>query len=263
MAAPPSAEAPPRFTLYITNKNYSSWSLRIWLLMRRAGIPFDERLVPIIEGPSQPHFLAFSPTGRVPCLHDTQPPDGGEPLVVCESVAIAEYLAEAGTATTNTGTAAAGVWPTDARARAWARAAVSEMATSFTAVRELLSFNIGVRARLGADEPGPELRRDLARLDGLWREGLGRFGGPFLAGGEFGAVDAFYAPMALRLQTFGIVEAGLVSAEAAAYARRLLGLEEVVEWVAAAVGERWREGGHERDSIRDREVVVDYRAVAE
>jgi len=252
MAAAAAAEEPPRFTLYITNKNYSSWSLRPWLLLRRAGVPFDERLVPIGEGPTQPQFLVFSPSGRVPCLHDNQPPGGGDPVVVWESVAIAEYLAE------NLAESGA-VWPTDARARNWARAAVSEIATAFAAVRDLLSFNIGVRARLGADEPAPALQRDLDRLDALWRDGLARFGGPFLAGAAFGAVDAFYAPVALRLQTFGVE----LSAEAAAYGRRLLALPEVQEWVDAAVRETWREAGHERDSIRGREVLVDYRATAE
>jgi len=243
-----------RYTLYITNKNYSSWSLRLWLLMRKLHLPFTEKLVPIVEAETQDHFFAFSPTGKVPCLHDDAPAGSGSegpPLVVCESLAIAEYLAETHPD--------AGGWPADARARAWARQAAGEMVASFHAVRDLLSFNIGVRVRLsdGETAPGTRLRRDLDRLDALWADGLARFGGPWLAGPGFTAVDAFYAPVAFRIQTFGVE---LATPACRAYVERLLALDEMRLWDDESRRETWREAGHERDSIRDRVVLQDYRA---
>ncbi|HQY70835.1 MAG TPA: glutathione S-transferase N-terminal domain-containing protein, partial [Pseudomonadales bacterium] len=107
------------YELYIANKNYSSWSLRPWVLMRELRIAFDERLVPFAPGSNFERFRAFSPTGKVPCLHDGA-------TVVWDSLAIAEYLAERH----------AGVWPSDARARAWARSAAAEMHSGFGALRQ-------------------------------------------------------------------------------------------------------------------------------
>jgi glutathione S-transferase len=175
------------YTLHVANKNYSSWSLRPWVLLSELGIPFEERLSPFLpgSGSSWADFRAFSPTGRVPCLHD-----GDE--VVWDSLAIAEYLAERH----------AGVWPPDARARAWARCAAAEMHAGFATLRNDCTMNCGVRVRLHG--VSASLQKDLARLGELWNEGLQRFGGPFLAGRSFGAVDAFYAPVAFRIQTYGL-----------------------------------------------------------
>ena len=118
------------YTLYIANKNYSSWSLRPWLLMRVLAIPFEERLTPFPTGSSWSLYRPFSPSGRVPCLID----DG---WAVWDSLAIAEYLAERH----------AGVWPSDARARAWARSAAAEMHSSFTALRNTCPMSCGVRVQ--------------------------------------------------------------------------------------------------------------------
>lgn len=216
----------PRYDLYITNKNYSSWSLRPWVLMRQLDLPFREHLEPLPPDGAEagPVFKRFSPTGRVPCLHD-----GAQ--VVWDSLAIAEYLAERHP----------GVWPADPAARAWARSAAAEMHSGFATLRERCTMSCGIRIRL--DEIPPALARELARLDELWTQGLERFGGPFLAGATFTAVDAFYAPVAFRIQTYGLE----LGAAAAAYAARLLALPAMREWYAAAIAETWREPAHEAE----------------
>src|SRR5580658_8231839 len=173
------------YVLYIANKNYSSWSLRPWILMRELGIPFEERLVPFEPGPVQKAFRAFSPTGRVPCLIDGA-------TRVWDSLAITEYLAER----------QLDVWPANPEARAWARCAVAEMHSGFGALRSICSMSCGVRIRL---QSIPEaLANDLERIEQLWNEGLESFGGPFLAGNRFTAVDAFFAPVAFRIQTYSL-----------------------------------------------------------
>ncbi|MDN0074099.1 glutathione S-transferase family protein [Crenobacter sp. SG2303] len=213
------------YQLYIANKNYSSWSLRPWVLLRELAIPFEERLVPFANGSSYETFRAFSPTGQVPCLHD-----GG--TVLWNSLGIIEYLAEHHV----------GVWPADVAARAWARCAAAEMHAGFFALRQHCPMNCGVRVNL---ETIPEaLQRDLARLDALWSEGLERFGGPFLAGSAFSAVDAFFAPVAFRVQTYGLT----LGAPAQAYAARLLALPSLQRWQDEALRETWREPGHEEET---------------
>ena len=117
------------YTLYIANKNYSSWSLRPWLLMRALSIPFEEQLVAFEEGSNWARFREFAPNGRVPCLHD----DG---IVVWDSLGITEYLAERHS----------GVWPESAQARAWARSASAEMHSGFDALRGLCPMNCALRA---------------------------------------------------------------------------------------------------------------------
>ena len=214
------------YRLSITNKNYSSWSLRPWLLLRQLGIPFDEQLVPLPEDGSDPFpaFRAVSPTGRVPCPHDGA-------TVVWDSLAIAEYLAERHP----------GVWPTDPRARAWARCAAAEMHAGFGALRSQCSMSCGIRVRL--DAIGPALARDLSRLGELWSEGLSRFGGPFLAGATFTAADAFFGPVAFRIQTYGL----RLDEPAQGYAARLVALPAMRAWYDAALAERWREPAHEAE----------------
>jgi glutathione S-transferase len=215
------------YQLYIANKNYSSWSLRPWVLMSALAIPFEERLVPFSTGSNWTEFREFSPTGQVPCLHDGD-------TVLWNSLGIAEYLAERH----------AGVWPTDPQARAWARCAATEMHSGFGALREHCTMNCGIRVRL-ADRT-PALARDIARIDELWNEGLRRFGGPFLAGKTFTAVDAFFAPVAFRIQTYGLELDDAV----AAYAARLLTLPSMQRWQADALLETWREPGHEAEAKR-------------
>lgn len=234
-------KAPP-YTLHITNKNYSSWSLRPWLLLRERGIPFVECLTPFSDDPALPTgelFRRFSPTGRVPCLVD------GE-ITVWESLAIVEYLAERHP----------GVWPADAAARAWARSACAEMHAGFGALRNLHSMSCGVRVEV-RQRPA-ELLADIARVEALWNEGLARFGGPFLAGAEFSAADAFFAPVAFRFQTYGVAVAG----PAAAYLARLLALPGMRDWEAAALLETRREPCHDAEVLALGEITADFRAAA-
>jgi glutathione S-transferase len=225
------------YELFITNKNYSSWSLRPWLLMRELRIPFTERLMPLHEGSMWAAFRAFSPSGRVPCLHD-----GGE--VIWDSLAIAEYLAERHE----------GVWPRDAAARAWARCAAAEMHAGFSVLRTRCSMSCGVRVRL--HEQPEALVREVERIAELWNEGLARFGGPFLAGNAFGAVDAFFAPVAFRVQTYGLELAG----PARAYASRVLDLAGMRQWYAEALAEPWRDGPHDAEILAVGTVLEDLRA---
>lgn len=225
------------YALYIANRNYSSWSLRPWVLLRTLGIAFEERFVPFLEGSSYTAFRAFSPSGLVPCLVD-----GG--TVVWDSLAIAEYVAEDHPA----------IWPSERAARAWARSAAAEMHSGFASLRNLCGMNVGVRVTLDAIPPA--LEKDIARIDELWSEGLSRFGGPFLAGGDFTAADAFFAPVAFRVQTYGL-ELGPASA---AYARRLLDLPAMRDWYDLGIAETMRETEHEKELRAAGRVTADYRA---
>ncbi|ULU25888.1 glutathione S-transferase family protein [Dyella terrae] len=223
-------------TLYIANKNYSSWSLRPWVLMKHLGLPFDEQLMVFGEGSNWDAFRRFSPNGRVPCLRDGD-------TVVWDSLAIAEYLAESH----------AGVWPSDRVARAWARCASAEMHSGFGTLRNECGMSCGVRVRLHGISAA--LQADIARINELWNEGLSRFGGPFLAGKTFTAVDAFYAPVVFRFQTYGLPADGAV----VAYVQRMLALPAMREWYTAALAEPWRDHAHEAETHRYGEVTEDFR----
>ena len=220
--------------LYIANKNYSSWSLRPWLLLRELGIAFEEKLVWF--GGDVP-FKSFSPSGTVPCLHDGD-------TVIWDSLAITEYLAERNDR----------VWPRDAKARAWARCAAAEMHSGFGVLRDVCSMNIGVRIKLHAIKP--ELQKDLDRISELWKDGLARFGGPFLAGREFCAADAFFGPVAFRIQTFGLQ----LDPAAMAYAQRLLAVPAMRAWQEAALAETLRDQPHEDEIPKHGKLIEDLRA---
>jgi len=226
------------YELYIGNKNYSSWSLRPWVLMRTLGIAFTEHVVPFDPGTSWAKFRAFSPSGKVPCLVDGA-------TVVWDSMGIAEYLAERH----------AGAWPADGPARAWARCAAAEMHSGFGALRQRCSMNCGLRVRL--DAIPADLQRDLDRIDELWSEGLQRFGGPFLAGPSFTAVDAFYAPVAFRVRTYGL----LLSGASAAYARELLAMPPMRQWDDEAIAEPWLDSEHEVEAMQGATLVEDLRKI--
>jgi glutathione S-transferase len=212
------------FDLYIGNKNYSSWSLRPWVLLRELDIPFREIVVPFGGAGNPDAFRAFSPSGKVPCLVDGD-------ITVWDSLAITEYVAERH----------AGVWPAEAAARAWARCAAAEMHSGFQALRNTCGMNCGLRIRLHTIEVG--LDRDLRRLEQLWADGLGRFGGPFLAGPRFSAADAFFAPVAFRIQTYDPP----LATEARRYVSRLLALPSLQQWYTAALAETWRDEEHEQE----------------
>ena len=226
------------FRLFIANKNYSSWSLRPWVLMRTLGIPFEEVSVPFGSTDNSAEFRRFAPNGKVPCLHDGD-------AVVWDSLAIIEYLHERHP----------GVWPAAPAARAWARCAAAEMHSGFSALRNRCGMNCGLRIALAAMPD--DLRDDIARIDELWRDGLTRFGGPWLAGERVSAVDAFYAPVAFRMQTFGLE----LGDAAMAYAERLRALPAMQDWYKAALAEPDREAGHEAEARASGTITDDLRSL--
>jgi glutathione S-transferase len=226
------------YKLYIGNKRYSSWSLRPWAVFKALDIPFEEKLQLFKPSAQQVGFLEFSPTGKVPCLVAST---HGPSITVWDSLAIIDYVAESHP----------GVWPSDAAARAWARSATSEMHSGFSTIKDECGFNVGLRIELNA--PSDALQRDLARLSALFKEGLDKFGGPWLAGSKFTAVDAFYAPIASRYKTYGLQ----LEEPAKAYLDRLFEHPAVQLWVEAGIKETQREPHHEDDCVRDRTVLKD------
>lgn len=225
------------YTLHIANKNYSSWSLRPWVLMRSLAIPFNEQLHPLDVGSSWDSYRRFSPNGRVPCLQDGD-------HTVWDSLAIAEYLAETYPQ----------VWPADKTARAWARCASAEMHSGFQALRNSCSMSCGHRIQLHTMSAA--LQKDIARIDELWNEGLRKFGGAFLAGETFTAADAFFAPVAFRFQTYGLSLTGA----AQDYLTRLLNLPAMQEWYASGLAETWREPEHEQEILAAGKLLADLRS---
>jgi glutathione S-transferase len=226
------------YTLYIANKNYSSWSLRPWVLLKERGISFEESQVVFSAGSNWDKFRKFCPSGLVPCLVD------GE-QTVWDSLAIAEYLAEKHP----------GVWPQDTKARTWARCAAAEMHSGFSALRNLCPMNCAIRVQL--NEVSDALQQNVSRLDELLGEGLDRFGGPFLTGKEFTAVDAFYAPVAFRVQTYGLQ----LSKEVTAYFNRVLALPSIRDWQASAYKEPWLDEAHEEEAREVGTVTQDFRSI--
>ena len=224
------------YTLVTANRNYSSWSLRPWFLMKALGIDFEDRIEPFLEPVNYLAFRAFSPTGQVPVLID------GE-RTVWDSLGIVLYLAERHD----------GVWPADEEARAWAICATAEMHGGFSALRNERTMNVGVRVDAA---PGSDaLDRDVARIAELWNEGLDRFGGPWLAGAKFTAVDAFYAPVAFRVRTYGID----VGPTGLAWVDQILAHPAMREWEATALAETWREESHEADLVTCGSTTADVR----
>ena len=224
------------YELYIGNKNYSSWSLRPWVLLRELQIPFAEHLIPFGDVPRWDAYRKIAPNGKVPCLIDGD-------TVVWDSLAITEYLAER----------FPGVWPMDRSARAWGRCAAAEMHSGFSELRSRCSMTCGVRIRL--KEFPAALGHDMARLGALWSDGLRRFGGPFLAGESFSAVDAFFAPVAFRVRSYGLT----LRPDAAEYCARLLNLNAMREWYGAALEETFRDQPHEDEILQLGTVVEDLR----
>ena len=207
-------------TLVIGNKNYSSWSLRPWLAMRHAGIPFEERLLLLFDENWKEAIARFSPSGRVPVLLH-----GGRR--VWETLAILEYVNEL--------FPDAGLWPPDRDARAHARAIANEMHAGFTALRNQMPMNLR-RGDLKGKGCGPGVDGDIARICAIWRDCRARWGegGDFLFG-AFGAADAMFAPVVTRLDTYGIDLDDIC----AAYSRAVLSLPAFVEWREAALREPW------------------------
>jgi glutathione S-transferase len=204
-------------TIYLGNKNYSSWSLRPWLALKHTGAAFDETMIPLYDAPSKAAILAHSPSGKVPCLIDGT-------VTVWESLPICEYLAEA--------FPAARLWPAERAARAVARAVSGEMHAGFRALRQALPMNI--RAHRPGHAVLAEARADIDRVTALWRDCRGRFGagGDFLFG-DFTIADAMYAPVVSRFVTYGVA----LDRAAAAYCEAVTALPAMQDWIAAAKAE--------------------------
>lgn len=216
--------------LLIGNRNYSSWSLRPWLVLRHFNLPFEDEVLMLSGEGWRDVLAARSPTGKVPVLID-------EDLVIPETLAIIEYLADKFPEKQ--------IWPADRRDRALARSAASEMHASFTALRSNAPMN------LRASHPGKVdadlVRQDLHRIEQLWGEFLSRSGGPFLFG-SFSAADAMFAPVATRIRTYALP----ISDTAAGYVEAIYSLPAFQDWLALARHEPWIVDNDEIDVIQGR-----------
>jgi glutathione S-transferase len=209
--------------LYIGNKNYSSWSLRPWLLLKHSGIPFEEvklRLSQDAGSPFKRALAAIAPSGRVPVLVD-------EGFAVWDTLAIAEYLAEK--------VPAKQLWPVQPLARARARSLCAEMHSGFGALRNHCGMNIEaslpeIGRKLLAEQP--DVADDLARIVQMWEQQFRENGGPFLFG-AFSIADAYYAPVCSRIKTYALP----VPAAVQAYVERIHALPAMQAWVADALAE--------------------------
>jgi glutathione S-transferase len=214
-------------TLHIGNKNYSSWSMRPWVLLKQLAIPFQENMISFeggFDGPDSPYkkaALQLSPTGNVPVLVD----DG---FAVWDTLAIVEYVAEK--------FPDRGVWPRDAKARARARSICAEMHAGFRALRSACPMNVeAALPQVGAlawrDKPG--VRADVQRLVAMWTELLEQHKGPMLFG-EFSAADAYFAPVCMRIKNYALPVPGHVTD----YIRRVCALPGVKAWIEDALAEK-------------------------
>lgn len=212
MAATAAATA----TLTISSKNYSSWSLRGWLLARFAKLEFDEVTLPHDDVAARKELLLLSPSILVPCLRH-------EGVTVWDTLAIAEYLHEI--------KPKAGLLPADRAARAHCRAVSGEMHSGFSNLRAALPMN------LKGDSPGFRIwdraQADIDRVLEIWRDCLAQYGGPYLFGAKRTLADAMYAPVATRFKTYHVP----LDEVCAAYAARILAMPEMVEWAEAALAE--------------------------
>jgi glutathione S-transferase len=205
------------FTIYIANKNYSSWSLRGWLMLKHTGAAFTEEVIPLDEATTRANILRHSPSGKVPALKHGD-------LVVWDSLAIGEYLAEL--------FPEARLWPEAAKARAVARAVSHEMHAGFMALRSHLPMNL--RSSFPNRGVTPETQADINRITAAWRDCRKRFGqgGEFLFG-HFTIADAMYAPVISRLRTYKIA----LEDEAQHYADLIWAMPALQEWATAARNE--------------------------
>ena len=214
-----SGDRVAEFTLYIGNKNYSSWSLRAWLTLKQAGVAFDEVVIPLYQPNSKAELLKHSPSGKVPCLTHGD-------VVVWDSLAIAEYVADL--------FPQARLWPEDPNARAVARGVSAEMHAGFQALRQNMPMNL--RGAFPGKGLSPSVQEDVNRISALWRGCRQRFAGhkPLLFG-DFSIADAMYAPVVTRFMTYAVV----LDDEAREYVRLILELPAMQQWIEAAKQEPW------------------------
>lgn len=204
-------------TLYIGNKNYSSWSFRPWIGLKVAGISFDERLVPFEMAAGNPKFKEFSPTGKVPVLVDGD-------LVIAESLAILDHVARKFPDTH--------LWPSDENIRTLAMAASCEMLGGFSAIRNQCPMNM--RRPIKKFEQDAALAKDVARIEALWSQSLNKFNGEFLFG-TFSVADAMFAPVVNRLDVYELTS----NEQIRAYMDRVKALKAWKEWELAGINEPW------------------------
>lgn len=205
-----------RLELYLGNKNYSSWSLRAWLLLRHLEIDFKEHMVSVAARDYNPELRRIAGNARVPCLHQ----DGFQ---IWESLAIAEYLAERHPE----------MWPADEHARARARSISAEMHAGFAHLRRAMPFNL--KHRVKGKAAAPEVQREIDRVVEIWTEARTRFAhdeGPYLFG-RFSVADAMFAPVACRFHTYNVK----LAPAAQAWCNTILAHPAMKEWYAAAARE--------------------------
>ena len=210
-------------TLVIGNKNYSSWSMRPWVLLKALDIPFTEVLLKFHSPEWDANIEHYSPSTLVPVLWNGNVGQTGS-VCVWESTAIYEHLAEA--------FPDKNVWPTNSSARSHARSIVGEMHAGFRALRSSMPMNI--RARFPGLGMNEDVAKNIARIDAMWRESRKRFAndGPFLFG-EFSAADAMYAPVVMRFMTY----APTLAADAETYCKAVREHPAVAAWMQAALAE--------------------------
>jgi glutathione S-transferase len=200
--------------LTISSKNYSSWSMRGWLLAKLAGIDFEEIMIPPDDPAMRAEILLLAPSILVPCL-------AHEGIRVWDTLAIAEYLHEL--------RPEAGLLPADRAQRAHCRAICGEMHSGFTALRSALPMNL--KARYDNFRVWARAQADIDRITTIWRECLAQHGGPYLFGARVCMADAMFAPVVTRFLSYGVA----LDEACAAYCRRIMALEPVREWIAAAL----------------------------
>ena len=206
-------------TIYLGNKNYSSWSLRAWLMLRHTKQAFEEVVIPLREKDTRETILRFSPSGKVPVLHH-------KGTVVWDSLAIGEFLAET--------YAKLRLWPKDAGKRALARSISAEMHSGFLDLRRSMPMNM--RRSYPGHQVTPEAQADINRIAAIWRDCRMRFGGggKFLFG-DFTIADAMYAPVVSRLRTYDVA----LDDHTRAYGDAVWNLPDVQQWYEAARNEPW------------------------
>lgn len=204
----------PKATLTISSKNYSSWSLRGWLLCRFAGLEFTEKMVPPDDPDVKAEMLLLAPSMLVPCLVHNG-------VKVWDTLAIAEYLNEL--------KPKAGLLPEDRAARAHCRAICGEMHSGFASLRSALPMNL--KARVPGYKIWARAQTDIERVVTIWRECLATYGGPYLFGPHLTMADAMYAPVVTRFSTYDVK---LSHRECIQYCQRILALPQMQEWIAAA-----------------------------
>jgi glutathione S-transferase len=210
-------------TLYIGNKNYSSWSLRPWLALKQASLAFQEEIIPLDQPGTRDAILQHSPTGRLPCLVATG--EATDSLVIWDSLAICDYAAEI---------AKVPLWPADPQARAVARSVSAEMHAGFPALRQHLPMNL--RRPPAPRSLSPSVQAEVNRVTAIWRDCRRRFAGhKSLLFGDFSIADAMYAPVVTRFLTYAVT----VDDDARDYMEAVMALPALQEWVEAAKAETW------------------------